>query len=185
MIPTFNADGRFLFAQIAVGKDAGPLSFYSGLHDGEPDVRINTQNSTSNIDEQSSIESDKLSQTDHDEGAANLDLLIDEIDRMENVTDQATTLHEKFSTDVKSRLHNNDTNYALGLTKFITKYFEIIEKTEPTVSATPKLATFLHTTHTRIPPPQGGTHKTSVQPTEIQRRRVLQGDHKKLPRVDH
>ena len=171
MIPTFNVDGRFLFAQIAVGKDAGPLSFYFGLHDGEPDVRINTQNSTSNNDEQSSIESDKLSQTDYDEGAANLDLLIDEIDRMENITDQATTLHEKFSTDVKSRLHNKDTNYALGLTKFITKYFEIIEKTEPTVSATPKLATFLHTTHTRIPPPQGGTRKISVQPTGIQRRR--------------
>ena len=41
----------------------------------------------------------------------------------------------------------------------ITKYFEIIEKTELTVSATPKLATFLHTTHTCIPPPHGGTHK--------------------------
>ena len=40
VIPTFNVDGQFLFAQIAVGKDPGPLSFYSGLHDGEPDVRI-------------------------------------------------------------------------------------------------------------------------------------------------
>ena len=62
-MPTFNVDGHFLFAQIAVGKDAGPLSFYFGLHDGEPDVRINTQNSTSNNDDQSSIELDKLSQT--------------------------------------------------------------------------------------------------------------------------
>ena len=81
-------------------------------------------------------------QTDYIEGAANLDLLIDEIDRMEKLVDQASTLHDRFSTDVKSR----DTNYALGI-KFITKYFEIVEKTEPTVLATPKLATLLHTTH--------------------------------------
>ena len=74
VIPTFNVDGRFLFAQIAVRKDAGPLSFYSSLHD----LRINTHNSTSKNDEQSSLESDKLSQTDYNEGAANLDLLIDE-----------------------------------------------------------------------------------------------------------
>ena len=124
VIPTFNADGRFLFAQIAAGKTAGPLSFYSGLHDGEPDVGTNTHNSTSNNDEQSTIE---LSQTHYDEGAANLDLLTDEIDRMEKVIDQASTLHDRFSTDVKSRLHTRDTNYALGITKFITKYFEIVE----------------------------------------------------------
>ena len=146
MIPTFNADGRFLFARTAVGKAAGPLSFYSGLHDGEPDVSIKTHSSKSDNDEQSTTESHKLSQTDYDKGAANLDLLIDEIDRMEEVIDQVSTLHDRFSTDVKSRLYTRDTNYALGITKFITKYFEIVEKTEPTVSATPKLATFLHTT---------------------------------------
>ena len=119
-------------------------------------------------------------QTDYVEGAANLDLLIDEIDRMEKLVDQASTLHDRFSTDVKSR----DTNYALGI-KFITKYFEIVEKTEPTVSATPKLTTLLHTTDTCIPPQHDGTRKISVQPTGIQRRRVSQGDHKKFPWVDH
>lgn len=41
-------------------------------------------------------------QTDYIEGAANLDLLIDEIDRMEKLVDQASTLHDRFSTDVKS-----------------------------------------------------------------------------------
>ena len=56
VIPTFNADGRFLLAQIAAGKTAGPLSLYSGQHVGEPDVSINTHNSTSNNDRQSAIE---------------------------------------------------------------------------------------------------------------------------------
>lgn len=69
VIPTFNADGCFLFAQIAVGKAVSPQSFYSGLHNGKPDINKGIHNSTSNCDGQS--EFDKPPQTDYDEGAEN------------------------------------------------------------------------------------------------------------------
>lgn len=71
---------------------------------------------------------------------------MNKMEKTQKILDQAASLHDRFSTDVKSRLETIEINYAFGLTKFITKYFEIVEKTEPTVSATTKL-TFLHTVH--------------------------------------
>ena len=52
----------------------------------------------------------------------------------------------------------------------MTKYFEIVEKMEPTVSATPMLATLLHGMH-KTSPCSGGTRRMHVQPTAVQRRR--------------
>lgn len=48
-----------LYLSILLLKSWSPHSFYSHLEDGEPDVGINIHNSTSNNDEQSSIESQK------------------------------------------------------------------------------------------------------------------------------
>ena len=101
-------------------------------------------------------------------------LLLNTMEKMETEQanlNEAIALTEKFVTDVKSRINRRDTNYASGVVKFLAKYFNIIDTTEPTTSATPKLATFLHCDHNQKNPAHGGTRKIPVQPTALQRRR--------------
>jgi len=103
------------------------------------------------------------------EGMKNLDIMKMEAKGME-VINRAIALKDKFVADVSCWLRSNDINYALGITKFFNQYFQVINKSEPTVTATPKLATFFYMAN-KYTPIHDGTCHISVQPTALQRRR--------------
>lgn len=149
------------------------MSFYAGLHDNIPTLVENEDMESKK--EESEMDTSESTEDIHDDGLDNLDLLLNTMEKMEteqaNLLNEAIALTEKFVTDVKSRINRRDTNYASGVVKFLAKYFNIIDTTEPTTSATPKLATFLHCDHNQKNPAHGGTRKIPVQPTALQRRR--------------
>lgn len=75
---------------------------------------------------------------------------------------------------MQDRVQQLDTQYLTGLKKFFTVYLDTVAKTEPTCSATPRLASLLHTYFS----PQlstaavAATRHMKVQPTAISRRRA-------------
>ena len=83
------------------------------------------------------------------------------------------TLGNALIDDFQERITQVDTQYLTGLKKLFTVYLDTVTNTEPAVSATPKLASLLHTyfsvqpLQTRVP----GTRYMHVQPTAISRRR--------------
>lgn len=75
---------------------------------------------------------------------------------------------------MNDRVKQLDNQYLTGLKNFFTVYLDTVAKTEPTCSATPRLASLLHTYFS----PQlssakvAGTRHMKVQPTAISRRRA-------------
>ena len=59
--------------------------------------------------------------------------------------EKVTQLCNSFIEDVSEWMKQVDIQYLLGLKKFFTIYMETISTIEPTVSATPKLSSLLHT----------------------------------------
>ena len=82
-------------------------------------------------------------------------------------------LGNAFIEDFQERITQVDTQYLTGLKKYLQLYQDTVTNTKPAVSATPKLASLLHTyfsvqpLQTRVP----GTRCMYVQPTAISRRR--------------
>lgn len=62
--------------------------------------------------------------------------------------------------------------YLTGLKCFFTVYLDTVTNTEPAISATPKLASLLHTYFSpQFSTQVAGTRRMNVQPTAISRRR--------------
>ena len=59
--------------------------------------------------------------------------------------EEVLTLSAAFVEDVEKQVKQSDAQYITGLKKFFTLYMDTVKDTEPHISATPKLATLLHT----------------------------------------
>ena len=93
----------------------------------------------------STIKGQNTDVTDRDEGADNLDMMLNVMDNQEKLKQDVLTLGNAFIEDVQERIGQMDTQYLTGLQKMFTAYMDTVTSTEPTVSATPKLASLLHT----------------------------------------
>jgi len=128
VVPMFCSEGRYLYAQIAVGDAASPKPFYHGLHEtikstDPPCIAHDDDLNCNPTDDPSSgMEVTK----EANEGMKNLDIMIDTIEKMEakgmEVINQAIAVKDKFIADVSCRLRSNDINYALGITKFFSTF---------------------------------------------------------------
>ena len=186
LLPYFNADGRYLHALIAVGPHkVGDKSFYAGMKETlSPNVQTSADNTT-DVFEMDDHTHDNTMDTDttgdqtnghssSDEGEQNLDLMLCVMDEQDKLKQDVLTLGNDFIEDVQDRMGQMDIQYLTGLKKFFTVYMDTVKNTEPAVSATPKLASLLHTyfsqsssSTTQI----AGTRRMHVQPTAISRRR--------------
>ena len=87
---------------------------------------------------------------DCDEGRENLDLMVNimegrETEEQETLKQDVMTLGNAFIEDVQDRTQHLDMQYLTGLKRFCTVYLDTVTNTEPAISATPKLASLLHT----------------------------------------
>lgn len=173
LLPYFNGEGRYLHALIALGHEkVGDKNFYAGMTEDTQPSPTPEGSTTPQITNPSTMDNDI---DDDDSGEECLDTLISMMQDHEKLQDEVTTLGNAFVEDVQERLKEVDLQYLSGLKKFFTTYLDIVRNTEPVTSATPKLATILHTYFSR---PQStstqiaGTRHMHVQPTSISRRRA-------------
>lgn len=116
---------------------------------------------------------------DCDERRENLDLMVNimeerETEEQETLKQDVMTLGNAFIEDVQDRTQHLDMQYLTGLKRFFTVYLDTVTNTEPAISATPKLASLLHTYFSPQLSTQihvAGTRRMNVQPTAISRRR--------------
>ena len=184
LLPYFNADGRYLHALIALGPErVGDKSFYAGMKEtASPNVQAltcnsekadNTSNKIVTVSDTVSDETTDIT-NQYDEGEQNLDLILNRMDEQDKLKQDVLTLGNAFIEDVQERIGQMDTQYLTGLKKFLTVYMDTVKNTEPAVSATPKLASLLHTyfsPSSASTTPVAGTWCMHVQPTAISRRR--------------
>ena len=187
VLPYFNGEGRYLYALLALGQErVRDKSFYAGMKETIPlsnSSGSTPKDSTESQPPQGHIGMDSVTYKegedqdmdfkDHDEGAENLDIMISIIEEQEKLKKEVLALGSAFVEDVQERMKTMDTQYLTGLRRFFTVYMDTIRNTEPASSATPKLASLLHTylspqsTVTQV----AGTRHMHVQPTAISRRR--------------
>ena len=168
LIPYFNGDGRYLHGLIAVGLDkVGEKTFYLGMKE-LPSHSCTTQKETSHVQESEQ----SVTIEDHTTNE-NLTLIVDMMQEQETLEQEVITLGNKFIDDVQERVKQVDYQYLNGLKKFFTVYLDTVAKAEPTNSATPRLATLLHTYFSTpsVSSTVAGTRHMKVQPTAISRRR--------------
>ena len=103
VIPTFSADGRYLFAKIAVGNAVGPISFYAGLHDDTPSSSVAKQDTEEPKMQETEMDTFESTENIYDDSLDNLDLLLSTMDKME--TEQAKLL--KLNSQVVNVTHPN------------------------------------------------------------------------------
>ena len=172
-----------MHAFIAVGPHrAGDKSFYASMKETTlPNAQAPTCNPTNSVDNTSMNMMDidtagdqTTDNTNYDEGKENLDLMLNVIDEQDKLKQDVLTLGNAFIEDVQGRMGQMDIQYLTGLKKFFTVYMDTVSNAEPAVSATPKLASLLHTyfsqsssSATKV----AGTRCMHVQPTAISRRR--------------
>ena len=112
--------------------------------------------------------------TSHDEGQENLDIMLSVIEEQENLENEVITLSNAFMEDVRVRTKEVDVQFLSGLKKFFTTYLDTVKHAEPATSATPKLASLLHTCFSQQIPLStqvAGSRYIHVQPTAIAKRR--------------
>ena len=108
---------------------------------------------------------EQISDVLDDEGAQNFDLMLSVMEEKDKLKQDVLTLGNAFIEDFQERITQVDTQYVTGPKKLFTVYLDTV------VSATPKLASLLHTyfsvqpLQTRVP----GTRCMHVQPTAISR----------------
>ena len=165
LIPYFNGDGRFLYALVALGvEQVGDKSFYMGMN--EEFHRQSEDNITHND------EDDNTTIVDDNSADENLSFALNFIDEGEALQEDVGSLCRKFIEDVQSRMQDFDIQYLTGLKKFFSTYMGIINKVEPINSATPRLASLLHTYFSSNNSSKvAGTRQIAVQPTAVSRRR--------------
>ena len=95
-----------------------------------------------------------------------------ELLQQDTLQNEVITLGNTFIQDVQDRVQQLDIQYLTGLKNFFTVYMDTVAKTEPTTSATPRLASLLHTYFSpQLSSQVAGTRHMKVQPTAISRRR--------------
>ena len=77
--------------------------------------------------------------------ALKTDLLVGLMEEHSELQSEIVKLCNLFVEDVGERMKTLDVQYLTGLKKFFSTYLEIIDSTEPTSCATPKLSSLLHT----------------------------------------
>ncbi len=169
LIPYFNGEGRYLHALIAIGRDkVGDKSFYVGMRELSTETRAVENELNMNPETSMNLE------TSYDSGEENLTIAVDIMMQQETLQEEVISLGNSFIQDMQDRMQQVEIQYLTGLKKFFTVYLDTVEKTEPTNSATPRLASLLHTYFS----PQlssgqvAGTRHMKVQPTAISRRRA-------------
>ena len=118
----------------------------------------------------------------------NLTFALNLIEEQEELKEEAIILCRNFIEDVHSRLQDFDIQYLTGLKTFFTTYLDTVKKVEPLNSATPRLASLLHTSFSskRSSSQMAGTRQIKVQPTAISRRSSsLSKGNKLAPSGDH
>ena len=142
LLPYFNGEGRYLHALIALGQDrVGDKSFYAGMKEmmqGSTTIDSTEMQDDANRGEQ-------ISDVLDDEGAQNLDMMLSVMEEKDKLKQDVLTLGNAFIEDFQERITQVDTQYLTGLKNFFTVYLDTVTNTEPAVSATPKLASLLHT----------------------------------------
>ena len=166
LIPYFNSEGRYLHALIAIGPGkVGDKSFYAGMRD----LTASSESTTCAEENEQNVQLDNV----HDSGQKNLDIAVEIMIQQEKLQDEVISLGNTFIQDVQDRVQQLDTQYLSGLKKFFTVYLDTVAKSEPTCSATPRLASLLHTYFSPSSSVQvAGTRQMKVQPTAIARRRA-------------
>ena len=149
-LPYVNGKGHYLLALIALVQDrVGDKSFYAGMKEMIPLISL----------QDDANRGEQISDVLEDEGAQNLDLMLSVMEEKDKLKQDVVTLGNAFIEDFQERITQVDTQYLT------------VTNTEPAVSATPKLASLLHTyfsvqpLQTRVP----GTRCMHVQPTAISR----------------
>ena len=178
LLPYFNGEGRYLHALIAVGHEkVGHKSFYASMTEESPpspSILSHSVETSSKVVDMDFDRDDLNCNTTHDDGEENLDILLSMMEEQDKLKSDVITLGNAFVEDVQVRINEVDIQYLTGLKKFFTTYLDTINKTEPTTSATPKLASLLHTYFSQKLPSSmqvAGSRHMHVQPTAIARRR--------------
>ena len=175
LLPYFNGEGRYLHALIALGHDkVGHKSFYAGMTEHlSPSPSL--QNAPLETNTCTHVDEDDLNcNISHDEGQENLDIMLSIIEEQEKLENEVFTLSNEFMEDVRVRTKEVDVQFLSGLKKFFTTYLDTVKNAEPATSATPKLASLLHTYFSQQIPSStkvAGSRHMHVQPTAIARRR--------------
>ena len=113
--------------------------------------------------------------TTHDSGGENLAILLGIMEKQDGLKNDVIKFGNAFVEDVQVRVGEVDIQYLTGLKKCFTTYLDTINNTEPTTSATPKLASLLHTYYSQKSPSSmqvAGSRHMHVQPTAIARLRA-------------
>ncbi len=117
-------------------------------------------------------EDDNTTIVDDNSADENLSFALNYIDEGEALQEDVGSLCRKFIEDVQSRMQDFDIQYLTGLKKFFSTYMGIINKVEPINSATPRLASLLHTYFSSNNSSKvAGTRQIAIQPTAVSRRR--------------
>ena len=131
-----------LHGLITVGPDkVGEKTFYLGMKE------LPSQScTTTTLKETPHVQESEQSVTIEDHTTnENLTLIVDMMQEQETLEQEVITLGNKFIDDVQERVKQVDYQYLNGLKNFFTVYLDTVAKAEPTNSATPRLATLLHT----------------------------------------
>lgn len=164
LLPYFNSKGRYMYAVIALGKErSGDESFYAGLMDENPPMTSTECNKESSLGELSD-----------DDGQNNLDIVINLIeDQNDQLKQEVIELGDAFCKDARERIQTMDIQFLTGLKKFFKVYMETVNQSEPTICATPKLSSLLHTyfSKSKSTTNVAGSRHMHVQPTAVSRRR--------------
>ena len=176
LLPYFNGEGRYLHGLIALGQDrVGDKSFYFGMKDKipPPSLQGSTPIDCTEIPDDTNTMMDTETDGMEHDGVQNLDLMLSVMEEQEKLKQGVLTLGMAFTEDVQERMKQMDVQYLTGLKNFFTVYMDTVTNTEPAVSATPKLASLLHTYFSPQPSltQVAGTRRMHVQPTAITRRR--------------
>ena len=92
------------------------------------------------------------------------------IEEQEELKEKVIILCRNFIKDVHPRLQDFDIQYLTGLKTFFTTYLDTVKKVEPLNSATPRLASLLHTSFSS----KRSSSKWLVQPNQSSFRKGVQ-----------
>ena len=183
-----------MHALIAAGQHGvGGKSFYASMKGtAPPNVQAPAYNPTNSVEmaddtTNNTMDTDTAGDqttynTNYDEGEQNLDLMLNVMDEQDKLKQDVLALGNVFIEDVQDRMGQMDIQYLTGLKKFFTVHMDTVRNTEPAASATPKLASLLHTyfsqsssSTTQI----AGSYKTYARPANSH---IKKTDEKELQR---
>ena len=130
LLPYFNGEGHYLHALIALGLDrVRDKSFYAGMNETihSHTSQVSTVDSTvmqddtcsmMDIDTNNTIEGQNTDVTDRDEGAENLDMMLNVMGDQKKLKQDVLMLGNAFIKDVQERIGQMDTQYLTDYRNF-------------------------------------------------------------------